>query len=295
MFFFAVIASAILDELLPDPYLEKFCAGGVNFRTILNASILGSLIPMCTCGMIPLALKLYQKGLNWKIITAFLIAGNACSIPALWLSTILGYQIVFLRFIASVLFGIFVTYLLILIAPKDFVLELKSTAFDDHHEHDCCEEPIKKKFSKKHLKKIYHDVVIMCQSFLPWIFFAVLIASYLDSTFNHGDDNLLEVLKVLSNNWLSAFVGPMISSLIAFPFYFCAGADIPISQELLAWGIPTGTVISFMLASPGLNLTSFVVYRQSIGFRKALLLSLTSFVAASLIGMIINLGTYFLE
>ena len=87
--------------------------------------------------MIPLAYKLFKKGLNWKIITAFLVAGNACSIPALWLTTVISYKVVVIRLLASVLFGILVAYGLNLFVRNDF-----KPVIEDSHDHGeqghCC-------------------------------------------------------------------------------------------------------------------------------------------------------------
>ena len=120
VFVFAILASAILDEFLPDEYLDAFFTEDNRFFPVFNAAFIGALVPICTCGMIPLAYKLFKKGLNWKIITAFLVAGNACSIPALWLTTVISYKVVVIRLLASVLFGILVAYGLNLFVRNDF-------------------------------------------------------------------------------------------------------------------------------------------------------------------------------
>ena len=91
---------------------------------------------------------------------------------------------------------------------------------------------------------------------------------------------MARMLEPISNPLISA----ALASVIAFPFYFCAGADVPLSQEFLKLGLPIGTIISFMLASPGINLTSFLVYRKAVGLKLALIFTLTSILAAVMIG-----------
>ncbi len=269
VFLFAVVASAILDRFLPHDYLEKNFTKP-NLLTLVNASFLGALIPLCTCGMIPLVVKLVQRGLNWRILVAFLVAGNACSIPALWLTTVMGYNVVLIRLLASVAYGVLVALVFAWILPKDFSLQLKSnlTLHDD-----CCENHC---HSSK-AKLILDDVLSMCRSFLPWIIVAALIAAVFDIYMMQGALDLV----MQSTPWLSA--------IVAFPFYFCAGADVPISRELLAVGLPLGTVMSFMLASPGLNLTSLLVYQRCVGWKQALNFVLVSYLVAVGIGYILNL------
>ncbi len=271
VFVFAVVASAILDRLLPDDYLEKYFAKP-NFLSLLNASFLGALVPLCTCGMIPLVVKLIQRGLNWRVLVAFLVAGNACSIPALWLTTVMGYEVVLIRLLASVAYGVLVALSLALVLPKDFSLKLSA---DLVQEHSCCEHDCKPVQSKARL--IFDDVISMCRSFLPWIIVAALIAAVFDVYLMQGALDLV----MQATPWLAA--------IVAFPFYFCAGADVPISRELLNAGLPLGTVMSFMLASPGLNLTSLLVYQRCVGWKQALYFMLASYLVAVAIGLGLNL------
>ncbi len=268
VFLFAVIASAVLDRFLPHDYLEKNFSKP-NLLTLTNASFFGALIPLCTCGMIPLVVKLVQRGLNWRILVAFLVAGNACSIPALWLTTVMGYNVVLIRLLASVAYGVLVALVFAWILPKDFSLKLEPSL----SLHDCCE-------TKCHVSKsklIFDDIISMCRSFLPWIIVAALIAAIFDVYMMQGALDLV----MQSSPWLSA--------IVAFPFYFCAGADVPISRELLAVGLPLGTVMSFMLASPGLNLTSLFVYQRCVGWKQAWYFMLVSYLVAVGIGYALNL------
>ena len=290
VFFFAIIVGSVLDDLLPEDYFEKFFKD-VNFISILNSSILGALIPICTCGMIPLAAKLSKKGLDWKLITAFLVSGTACSIPALWLSTVLGYTVVSLRFVAAVVMGILVTYTLGLFARKDFKLELDSSLLSNSEADDCCNhERLSKRSFKRHIEIIGKDLFTMSVSFLPWLLFAILLASYLHQwVSNPFNGPLMEYLNIATNNsYITLALSPFFTSIIGFPFYFCAGADVPISSELLNIGVPLGSIISFMSAAPGVNLTSFVVYQKCIGIKKAIMLTLVSFIVSGLIGLVIN-------
>lgn len=274
VFLIAIIASSLIDQFVSDEVLKQVFDRTNDFVGVLIASLIGSLIPICTCGMIPLAIKLHEKGLKWKSLVAFLVAGNASSIPALILTTIMGWQITWIRFIASVIFGILVTYLLKMIAPQDFKLELKT----EHHHHDsCC------KHRPNVFVRVFKDVLEISANFLPWIIFAVIIASYLSSISDNAS------LISLVNSFDNPLISTTIASVIAFPFYFCAGADIPISQEFAKLGLPLGTIISFMLASPGVNLTSLLVYRKAVGLKQALLLILASVVAAVLIGSLLCL------
>ena len=323
VFFIAVICSSLLEVYLPDGYFEK--AGftvltGVKssrklskalkyqlnlFLMILASALLGALIPICTCGMIPLALGLYRKQLDWKIILAFLLAGNACSVPALILNYgIFGLEISLYRLLMAVAFAVLVTYVFIFSGEAkiaDFIaLKLAPDGSSkepcceaDHHhgnaeiedgDHEDDENAEIGVLEQCHQHKlganevwahIKEDLVAAIKQFLPWILLSVALASLLH--FNY--ESLTAFQSVIMNKYLS----PWIFSLVAFPFYFCAGADIPMSQEFLNMGVPTGAVLAFMTASPSVNLTTVFVYKQAFGLKVAIYLTVISVVVIALL------------
>lgn len=325
VFFIAVICSSLLEVYLPDGYFEK--AGftvltGANssrkfletlkyqlnlFGMIFVSAFLGALIPICTCGMIPLALGLYRKQLDWKIILAFLLAGNACSVPALILNYgIFGLETSIYRLLMAVAFAVLVTYVFIFSGETkiaDFIaLKLapggaskKSCCEADHHHdnenhaavhehsgedhHEDDENAVQvhqhKLGANEVLAHIREDLIAAIKQFLPWVLLSVALASLLH--FNY--ESLTAFQAVITNKYLS----PWIFSLIAFPFYFCAGADIPMSQEFLNMGVPLGAVLAFMTASPSVNLTTVFVYKQAFGFKAAIYLTIISVVVIALL------------
>ena len=70
-FLLALLISAVISEVLPESFFEKVLQkNGIVF--VFLSSIIGALIPLCTCGMIPLASKLQKKGAPWLIVVSFL-------------------------------------------------------------------------------------------------------------------------------------------------------------------------------------------------------------------------------
>lgn len=287
IFILAIFASSLIDDLVPDHYFEKIF-GSNKFSGILIASFIGSLIPICTCGMIPLALKLHKKGIHWQVICSFLVGGNACSIPALGLTVVMGWNVVWIRLIASVLFGVMVAYILGILAPKNFNLELKTIS--------CCDAATILSRDKTsiaiRIRRILKDSFSLILKFFPWILAALVIAAYLQvstHTSENGESSILvKTILELKEKTLYIWLAPFYASLVGFPFYFCAGTDVPISLELISFGVPLGTIISFMLSAPAVNLTSFMIYKQALGLNKAAVFTAVSIFTSTIIGIIIN-------
>lgn len=264
VFVIAVLTAALLDYFLPKDVFAN--VSKLNWQNLLIVTCFGALIPMCTCGMIPFAQKLYQRGVHWVLTLSFLVAGSACSVPALILTGVLGYQLVIARFVGSMLLGMVTALIAYQLSSRiqDYPIQINPS-------HSCCDHRV-------WYQVIAHDIAEMSRAFLPWIFFAALVSGLLD----HYSSGLT------LDSHLGVYVLPCIASLIAFPFYFCAGADLPLTQTFAAMNLGFGTILSFMLAAPTLNLTSLLVYRRLIGSRASFVLFAILFLLSSGFGILLN-------
>src|SRR2546426_8669867 len=78
---------------------------------MLLGSVVGALIPLCTCGMVPLAVSLRRRGGDLKHTFGFLTAGAAVSIPVLLLTwKLIGITWLVVRLLASVALGLLAGY-----------------------------------------------------------------------------------------------------------------------------------------------------------------------------------------
>ena len=265
-FLVALFVSALIVEFLPDNIYDKILNQN-NFLFVVISSIIGALIPICTCGMIPLASKLHKKGTSWLLVISFLTAGNASSLTALFMTFVLGVEITFGRFVFAVIFGILVSYIFVLLFKPQSFLE----------EEICHEENL----SMSKAKKITLEFVSLIKSFGPWVITAIFIAAFI-SLFLHP-------ILVLQFGGVGNTFAPFLFSVIGFPFYFCAGADIPISSAFLEKGAGLGSVLAFMTASPGVNFTSLLIYQKWIGLKSSIIYMIISVIVCGLLGLIVNL------
>ncbi len=267
-FLFALLISAILAEIIPESFFEKILSSN-HFIPVFLASIIGALIPLCTCGMIPLANKFQKKGASWLIVVSFLTAGNASSISTLMLTLVLGVRIALYRFLFSIIFGMLVAYIFVLFfKPKN-----KSESINNDHTEACHGKPLP--------QRIISDFISLIVSFGPWVLISIIIASFISLFFS------TDVITRFAGT--GNLLSPFLLSIAGFPFYFCAGSDIPISKALLEKGASLGSILAFMNAAPGVNLTSFLVYQKWLGVKNATAYLIVSFVICGVLGLTFNL------
>ena len=70
---FGFFVAGILSVLISPEKVEKHL-GRNSFGSVLKASILGVPLPLCSCGVIPVATSLYRHGASLGATTAFLIS-----------------------------------------------------------------------------------------------------------------------------------------------------------------------------------------------------------------------------
>ncbi len=267
-FLVAILISAVLTETLPQKFFEKIL-GHKNLFFVFLASFFGALIPLCTCGMIPLASKLQKKGASWLIVVSFLTAGNASSITALFMTGVLGLKITILRFLFAVIFGIFVSYVFVLIFKP-----VPSISDDEKH----CVEAL---HAMSLPIKIFREFKGLLFCFGLWILAAIVLGTIISLYVRASD-----IIKIVGVNNIFS---PFILLLSSFPFYFCAGSDIPISKSLIEKGAGLGSVLAFMTASPGVNFTSFMVYQKWLGIKNAVVYLIISILVCGGMGIVVNM------
>lgn len=109
-FLLAIFLGALIEEFVSEKTIARFLTG-TSPGTMVLASTVGAVIPLCTCGMVPLAVALRRRGSDLKHTFAFLTAGAAVSVPVLLLTwKVLGGWWAIVRFITSVIFGLVVGY-----------------------------------------------------------------------------------------------------------------------------------------------------------------------------------------
>ncbi|MBF0275213.1 MAG: permease [Nitrospinae bacterium] len=271
-FITALFIASLINYYVPDTTVEKWLKGDKT-STLFTAAFIGTLTPLCTCGLIPLAIALRKKGGDIKHVICFLSSGAACSITVLFITLFfLDAYITLLRFVAAVFFGILTGLLASYLIKDEMIAETDSCS-------NCgCE---KKDEEISFWVRVSDDFQENFKDFFPWIMASLILA-----TFASISVDVHLVKSILGNDSLWS---PLTASLIGFPFYFCAGSELPLLKALLAKGMGVGPAVSFMTASPIVNIISFTIIVKWLGAKGTALYFLISIGATTVIGSIIRL------
>lgn len=285
LFVLAVFIASALEEFLSTAIIERF-VGTEHPTSVAMATTVGALVPLCTCGMIPLSASLKRKNAHWVPLIGFLTAGVASSIPALLLTLVIGLKVTVLRLISALLFGFIVAYI------AGFIIQrtVKETEVVKRGVHAVCPEAEicelcehrtrKKLWSVPRWREVLEDFWVSFKDFTPWLIFSIaaaaLISALVPRSFVEG---------ILGSNF---FFSPFIGAAIGFPFYLCAGADVPLAVALLDKGASLGTIIAIMAAAPTVNIPAAGLLSRWLGRKGAFTYLGTCWLVAALLGVLVN-------
>jgi uncharacterized membrane protein YraQ (UPF0718 family) len=265
-FLLAVLLGALLEEFVSERTIGRFLTGR-RPGTMLLASVTGALIPLCTCGMVPLAVSLRRRGSDLKHTFAFLTAGASVSIPVLLLTwKILGAEWMLARLLASVLFGLLVGYVGSIALRGRPAGSLEPA------------EAVGNLRVRSRGASVWRRFWGQMKEYFPWVVASLALAAVIDGLVPRHWIHVLYGQKMVA--------GSLLASLSGLPFYFCSGAELPLVRELLEKGMGRGPGTAMLLAVPIVNILTFGVVARWLGARGALVYLALCVASSTVLGSI---------
>jgi len=97
------LLSGLIHEFVLSKWVERHLGGG-GVKPILYSTLIGTILPICCLGSLPVAVSLHQKGVRLGPVLAFLVATPATSITAFLVT----YGLLGLKFTISIFFAVIV-------------------------------------------------------------------------------------------------------------------------------------------------------------------------------------------
>jgi len=103
---FGLIFAGILHELIPDTLVTKHL-GSSNVFFVIKATLFGTPLPVCSCGVIPLANSINKSGASRGATLSFLISTPTTGVDSIMATYgIFGWIFALYRIISSVIIAI---------------------------------------------------------------------------------------------------------------------------------------------------------------------------------------------
>ena len=268
---FGFFIAGILKILIPKEKIYYHLSSS-NFSSVLKASLIGIPLPLCSCGVIPVATHLDKEGSSRGATISFLISTPTTGIDSILATySLLGPIFAIIRPISAFVSGIFAGTIVNMI-EKD--KKIKETYKKDFTCSFCEEENphIHSKIEK--IKVIFkYGFSELIEDVGKWIIIGILIGGLI-STFVPKDF----ISKYLGN----PFYSYSLMLLIGIPMYVCATGSIPIASSLISKGMTPGAGLVFLFTGPATNSATLTFVLGKLG-KKNFLIYLFSIILWSVI------------
>jgi hypothetical protein len=242
--------------------------GGKGLFPIVKASLFGIPLPLCSCGVIPVATSLYKHGANRSATTSFLISTPQTGVDSILVTySLLGPIFAIFRPIAALLAGI-VGGLAVELADNGSESNVKPAEDADHGD-------------KSIFRRIYeYGFISLPQDIGKPLILGIVVAAMISLVI--PDDFFASYLG-------TGFMGLIIIMFAGIPIYVCATASVPIALALMNIGLSPGAAFVFLMTGPATNAATISTVWKILG-KKTAFIYLAAVSGCSLVaGLVINL------
>lgn len=276
-FFFAGLLKVAFPQRIIDKYL-----GQKNNKSVLNASLIGIPLPLCSCGVIPTGISFFKSGATKGSSVSFLISTPQTGIDSILVTySLLGLPFAIIRPFIALATGFFGGVLTNKVDDSDEnqTLEQDTSCCSTSEKDNCGCEPNDKKQKSKIYTLFHYAFVEFLQDISKWLIIGLILAA---------------VISVLiPDDFFSSFIGNdligMFVILIAsIPLYICATSSVPVAAVLMMKGLSPGAALVFLMAGPATNAATITVLNKVLG-RKTMWAYLISIISGAIVfGLLID-------
>lgn len=269
---FGFFVAGVLSVFISAAFVERHL-GGRGLWPVVKATVLGIPLPLCSCGVIPVAASLRRHKATRAATTSFLISTPETGVDSILVTySLLGPVFAVFRPLAALVNGILGG-----LAVNTFVGHDETTADSEPAcEDTCCE---RRPSRPRWRRALHHGFVTLPRDIAGSLIIGLIIAAAIAAIV--PDDFFAQYL---SNRWLAMIV----MMLAGIPTYICATASVPIAAALIAKGVPPGAALVFLIAGPATNAATVATIWKIMGQRTAVIYLVTVALTALASGLALD-------
>lgn len=252
-----MMVGGILHAFLREDFIIRHL-GSSTFRSVLNSTLFGIPLPLCSCGVIPVAATLRRDGASRSSTLAFLVSTPTTGVDSILATySLLGPLFAVFRPLASFLSGLLVGSLHFLTAKEEGEV--------------ACVPPPKDYPKGRLYEALRYGFGELPRDIGKWLVIGILVGGALSALVPPRAFEPLRAHPLLEFLLILAF---------SVPLYVCATGSIPIAAALLSKGISPGAVLVFLIAGPATNTVTVSFVYSQLG-KRATVLYLASIVGSA--------------
>ena len=222
--------------------------GDKDYISILKSTLFGIPLPLCSCGVIPVAATLRESGASKGSTVSFLVSTPQTGVDSIFLTYgMLGPVFALFRPLAALFSGVFSG------------IVINNLDEDEHHHLP----------DKETKEKEYHSLIGRLKHGFIYGFISLpadIIVPLIQGIVVAAGISIFIPPDLIANHFASnIYVQYSMMLAISIPLYVCATASIPIAVALMVKGISPGAAFVFLMAGPATNASSIAVIKNILG------------------------------
>jgi len=256
--------AGLLKAFVPSELILRYVGKG-NARSVLTATVIGIPLPLCSCGVIPTGMALYQQGASRAATVAFLIATPATTVTAILITAgMLGGKFtaayIITAFVVAVITGM-LAMVFLKEKPREMPEEAVGCSCESGEGEATCvvDGPVRHGGYglKERIKVTFrYGFIEMGEDIGHWILIGLAAAAI--------------IAALVPENYIGEYLGEglpalIIMAVVATPIYICSTASVPFVAALVASGMNPAAGLVFLILGPATNLSTVLVIGKSMG------------------------------
>lgn len=298
-----LMAAGLVKAYIPENAMSKWL-GGNGFSAVGKAALFGAPLPLCSCGVLPVAIGLHRAGASKEATVSFLISTPETSLDSIAVTyALMGPIMAVYRPLAALSSAIITGMMVAFIKEGVNVtnIEKKDTCSSQSDEgssccshkeeasgSSCCgsETVLNNNMSStKIVKAVHYAGAELLDDISKWMAFGIVFAGLM--------------MTIIPEGWLAQWgqgILPMLIMLVVgIPMYICAVASTPVAVGLLIAGVSPGAVLVFLLVGPATNIAGLMLVKQELGSKVTLVylfgIALVSVIMGLLLDWLLSVNT----
>jgi hypothetical protein len=297
--FLGFLVAGLLHALVPDEKILKYLGKSAGkFRSAFNASLIGIPLPLCSCGVVPTALSLKNRGATKGATLSFLISTPETGVDSIAITyALLDPIMTIFRPIASMTTALFTGIAENIIGENKEKRDSKKSLLSSENgsialmQAPTCSDSLCSCHSDTVLDEdasiltkikeaLRYSFVELLGDISGWLMVGILIAGIISYA----------IPDEVIGDYLGGGIFSMVLMLVVgIPLYICATASTPLAAALVSKGMSPGTAFVFLLAGPATNAATITMVTKFLGKRSAVLYLTMIAVCSLIFGLLLDL------
>jgi hypothetical protein len=274
---FGFLIAGALSVLVSAEIVERHL-GGRGLTPIVKAAAFGVPLPLCSCGVIPVAASLRRHGAGSGPTVSFLVSTPQTGVDSILVTlSLLGPAYAIFRPVAALLSGVF-GGLIVSAGGRGEEKAAEQAPGAEACECTAC-EPLAGGVRGKIRKAFSYGFDALPRDIGRHLLIGLGIAALISAILQPG-----RLAPYLGSGPLAILA----MMAVSVPIYVCATASVPIAAALVVAGVSPGAAFAFLMAGPATNAATIATIWRVLGRRTAVVYVLTVAVSAFVLGLAMN-------